>query len=90
MIHVLAWCLFGLIAGIVSRMFAPGPRHLGIIGTIILGVCGSLIGGGLYQLIFENSLDFQRIQPAGFLGAVIGGIVLLTVGHIVGSERSIH
>lgn len=87
MIHIAAWCLFGLVAGLISRVISPGHHRLGLIGTIVLGVVGSLVGGALYQVVFQNNFDFYRIQPTGFIGAVIGGVVLLTIAHIISPER---
>src|ERR1017187_9550232 len=39
--------IVGLIAGAVARLLVPGPDHIGILGTILLGIAGSFVGGFL-------------------------------------------
>jgi uncharacterized membrane protein YeaQ/YmgE (transglycosylase-associated protein family) len=75
--NIIAWCVFGLIAGAIARFLVPGRDPLGCLGTIILGVVGSLIGGFLAGLLFRAPGD--QFQPAGMIGAVIGGIIALLV-----------
>lgn len=79
MYAVISWCVFGLLVGLVSRLLAPGHSHLGVLGTIALGIAGSLTGGFLSNLIFTNRVSLTSFQPAGFLGAVLGGVVVLLI-----------
>ena len=72
---ILGWCVFGLIAGLIARLLTPGPDPMGCLGTIGLGVAGSFAFGLLFHLLFGDSTD--GFQPAGFIGAVIGGIIVL-------------
>lgn len=73
--NLIGWCLFGLIAGAVARLLTPGKDPMGCLGTMALGVVGSVIGGFLVSLFFGG--DRQGIEPAGFVGAVIGGVLVL-------------
>ena len=70
---VLAWVLFGLIVGIVAKLLMPGRDPGGFIVTALLGIVGSLLGGFL-----GRSLGlYGPGEPAGFLMATLGAVVLL-------------
>ena len=70
---ILGWILFGLVVGVVGKLLMPGRDPGGFVLTILLGIAGALIGGFVGQ-----SLGFyQPGEPAGFVMAVIGSIILL-------------
>ena len=71
---ILVWLLIGLIAGFIARAVVPGRDRMGIGGTIVLGLVGSLIGGFLGDLLVEGDQDFS---PAGILGSILGAIIAL-------------
>ncbi|TWU27668.1 hypothetical protein Pla144_24450 [Bythopirellula polymerisocia] len=78
--NIISWCVFGLIAGALARFLTPGKDPMGCFGTVGLGVAGSFLGGAISHLLF--GISNQGIQPAGFIGAVIGGVfVLLLLRH---------
>ena len=72
---ILGTLIIGLLAGIIARLLKPGRSGLGLIMTIILGLAGSVIAtyGGQALGIYQAG------QPAGFIGAVVGAIVLLFI-----------
>jgi len=72
---ILGTLFIGLLAGLVARLLKPGRSGLGLIMTMILGVAGSVVatyGGQALGL-------YAAGQPAGFIGAVVGAIVLLFI-----------
>lgn len=70
---VLGWILFGLIVGIVAKLLMPGRDPGGFIITTVLGIVGAVIGGFL-----GRSLGlYGPGEPAGFLMATLGAVVLL-------------
>ena len=75
MIDLLTWLIFGLIVGGLARFLRPGRDPMGCLGTIALGVAGSIVGGGLGWLLFGHA--GANYHPAGFLGALIGAILVL-------------
>ena len=80
---VIGWILFGLVVGIVGKLLMPGRDPGGFILTILLGVAGALIGGFVGQ-----SLGFYREgEPAGFLMAVAGSIILLLLYRMFAGGR---
>lgn len=77
MIDLLSWLIFGLIVGGIARFLVPGPDRLGCLGTIALGVAGSVVGGWLGWLLFGH--PETHYHPAGFLGALLGAVLVLWV-----------
>ena len=74
---ILSWMLFGLIAGAIARFLHPGRDAMGWGGTILLGIAGSLVGGGIAYLL---KLGLRPYSPGGLIFSVIGAIVLLAGG----------
>ena len=42
---IVSFLVFGLVAGLVSRIVTPGRHAIGCLATIAVGIVGSLIGG---------------------------------------------
>lgn len=82
---ILAWIIIGLIAGAVARFLVPGPDPMGWIGTIVLGIVGSFVGGSLVNLLFGGTV---ALSPTGIVGSIIGAIIVLLVWRQVGGRRS--
>jgi uncharacterized membrane protein YeaQ/YmgE (transglycosylase-associated protein family) len=75
------WIIFGFLAGLIARAIMPGKQGLGIIATTLLGIGGSFMGGFLGSLI--SGAGWQLLRPSGFLGAILGAVVLLAIGEAV-------
>lgn len=75
--QIISFIVVGLIVGVLARFFYPGPVPMGMIGTILLGVAGSFVGGFLSRLVGGGNGTPNALQPAGLIGSVIGGIVLI-------------
>jgi uncharacterized membrane protein YeaQ/YmgE (transglycosylase-associated protein family) len=80
---VIWFLLIGLIAGFVARALVPGPDPMGWLGTMVLGVVGSLVGGTLAALLFGGTL---ALSAAGIIGSIIGAIIVLLVWRQVGGR----
>ena len=48
---IIAFLLIGLVAGFIARWLVPGPDPMGWLGTLILGIVGSFVGGTLAAII---------------------------------------
>jgi uncharacterized membrane protein YeaQ/YmgE (transglycosylase-associated protein family) len=57
----------GLIVGALARFALPGPDPMPIWATILLGVAGGFLGGGL------------GLAVAGLVGAFVGSVVAATL-----------
>ena len=69
--------IIGFFAGIVAKFLHPGSSNepSGFILTVALGIAGSLVATYLGQ-----ALGWYRAgEGAGFIGAVVGAIILLVV-----------
>jgi uncharacterized membrane protein YeaQ/YmgE (transglycosylase-associated protein family) len=71
--------LIGLLAGIVAKLLMPGKDPGGFIITMLLGVAGAFVATYLGQAIGW----YQAGQGAGFIGAVVGAIIILIVYRLV-------
>jgi len=82
---VIVFLIVGLIAGFIARALVPGRDPMGWMGTMILGVIGSFVGGTLAALLFGGTLD---ISPTGLIGSIIGSIIVLLIWRAMGGERA--
>lgn len=75
MLAILGWIIFGLIVGVIAKLVMPGKDPGGLIVTILLGIVGALVGG-----FIGRALGFyQPGQPAGYLMAIVGAILILFI-----------
>jgi len=86
MISLIGWIVFGLFAGLIARMLHPGPDSLNMFGTVMLGIVGSLAGGGIAYLL---RLGISPYEPAGWIMSIIGAILLLSMGFFSTRPRTI-
>ena len=80
MLHFLAILLIGLVIGLLARIITPGPNPSGIIVTIVIGIVGAVIAtfGGQALGLYAPG------EPAGFVGSVVGAVVLLVLLRLFG------
>jgi uncharacterized membrane protein YeaQ/YmgE (transglycosylase-associated protein family) len=76
--------IIGLIVGIVAKFLMPGKDPGGFIITAIIGIVGSFVATWLGQAIGW----YHAGQTAGFIGSVIGAIILLLIYHLVRRNTS--
>jgi len=76
--------IVGLIVGIVAKFLMPGRDPGGFIITALLGIAGMFVGGWLASVIFGTHVSATgSIEPTGFIGGVIGALILLAVYRMV-------
>jgi uncharacterized membrane protein YeaQ/YmgE (transglycosylase-associated protein family) len=80
---ILGWILFGLVVGIVAKFIMPGRDPGGIIVTILLGIVGALLGGYIGQALHL----YGPGEPAGFVGATLGAILVLFIYRMATRSR---
>jgi uncharacterized membrane protein YeaQ/YmgE (transglycosylase-associated protein family) len=95
MFGILAWIIFGLIAGVIAKALMPGRDPGGCIITTLLGIVGAVIGGfiGRTWLGYGRATDSMGdINKPGFLMslvlAVVGAIIVLVVYRLFAGRRS--
>lgn len=81
---IIGTLIIGFVVGLVARFLKPGDDKMGIILTTVLGVIGAITAtyGGQALGLYAPG------QPAGFLGAVVGAIVILVVFGLVSGKSS--
>lgn len=84
---IIVLILVGLVAGAVARLVVPGRDPMGILGTILLGIVGSFVGGFIWNLIQFHKLAPHKFHLAGIIGSILGAIVVLLVLRMSGLER---
>ncbi|RKR04230.1 putative membrane protein YeaQ/YmgE (transglycosylase-associated protein family) [Kushneria sinocarnis] len=78
---IIAWIIFGLIAGAIAKFLMPGKDPGGIIVTIIIGIVGALLGGWI-----GTALGFGGVSGfnfGSFVIAILGAIILLFLYRVV-------
>ena len=71
--------IIGLLVGIVAKFLMPGRDPGGFIVTALLGIVGAVVATFLGQALGIYAAG----QSAGFIGAVIGAIVVLFVYNLI-------
>ncbi len=66
------------------KLIMPGRDPGGFIITILLGIAGALVGGFLGRSLGM----YGEGEPAGFVMAVIGSIILLAIYRMVAGRRA--
>ena len=76
MTSILGIIAIGFVAGIIARIPSPGPNNpTGFILTTALGVAGAVLATYLGQ-----SIGWYRAgEEAGFIGSVVGAVIVLLV-----------
>jgi uncharacterized membrane protein YeaQ/YmgE (transglycosylase-associated protein family) len=77
--------LIGFLVGIVAKFLMPGRDGGGFFITAILGIVGALVATFLGQAMGIYSAG----QSAGFIGAVVGAIVVLFVYNLIRGRRRV-
>jgi len=84
-VGILGWIVFGLLFGAAAKLVMPGRDPGGIIVTIILGTIGAVVGGMLGRALGL----YTEAEPAGFLGALFGSVVVLSIYRLAVRRRRV-
>ena len=87
---IIVLLLVGLVAGFLARAIVPGPDPMGVMGTIVLGIVGSFIGGFLGYVLFHKDATQGALQPAGIIGSLIGAVIALLIYRAVSGRNRAH
>lgn len=73
---MLIWIGFGTVVGLLAKSLLPGNEPAGTVGTLLIGIAGSVVGPLVLTLSIKRD-NFNPFSPVGFLVAVAGAFVLL-------------
>jgi uncharacterized membrane protein YeaQ/YmgE (transglycosylase-associated protein family) len=82
--HIIWTILIGFVAGLVAKMLTPGRDPSGFFITAAIGIAGSLAATYIGQALGW----YHPGESAGFIGAVVGAIVLLLLYRLVRSKTA--
>ena len=71
--------IIGFIIGIIAKFLMPGRDPAGFFITVIIGIAGSFAATFLGKALGL----YQPGEAAGFIGSVIGAMLLLFVYHMI-------
>ena len=77
--HVVWTILIGFVVGLIARLLTRGSGRGGFFVTAALGVAGSLLATNVGRFLGW----FQAGQPASFVCALVGAILLLAGYHLL-------
>ena len=83
---IIAFLIIGLVAGFLARLLVPGPDPMGWLGTLVLGLVGSFVGGTLAALVFGGTLE---VSASGLVGSVVGAIIVLLILRAMSGRRGV-
>ena len=76
--------IIGFLAGLVAKFLHPGRDPGGFIVTTLLGIVGAVVATYLGQAVGW----YRAGQGAGFIGAVVGAVIVLAVWGMVNRPSS--
>jgi len=79
---LLGWIILGLLAGAIAKAILPGRQGGGWIVTLLLGVVGALLGGGIGSAIFGVGIN-SFFSLSTWLLAILGSIVVLLIFALI-------
>ena len=76
--------LIGFVVGIVAKFLMPGRDPAGFFITALIGIVGSIVATYL-----GRALGFYQVgESAGFIAAVIGAIILLSIYRLFTGKKA--
>ncbi len=80
---IIGTLFIGFIVGLVARFFKPGNDRMGFFLTTFIGILGAFAGTYLGQAFGI----YQPYESAGFIGAVVGAIIILSLLKAMANRR---
>lgn len=82
--HIIWTILIGFVVGVIAKLLTPGAGPGGFFLTAAIGIAGSIIATYVGHAVGW----YQAGQTAGFLGGLVGAIVLLVIYHLATRKSS--
>ena len=84
---MIGFVIAGLVIGALARLIKPGKQDLSLLMTLVLGLAGSVVGGGVAALLGTGNI--WELNVLGFVVAVLAAVALVGVAEaMTGSTRS--
>ena len=77
--------IIGFVAGVIAKFLMPGRNEpSGFILTTILGIIGAFVATWLGQAVGWYGPN----EGAGFIGAIVGAIIVLAIWGMISRRRT--
>ena len=87
---IIAWLIFGGIAGWIASMIMGTDAQQGMLMNIIVGIVDAFIGGFVARLLGFGSESFQFFDIGSWITAILGAVILLfLVRAVTGRGRRV-
>ena len=83
--HIIVTIIIGFLAGLIAKLLTPGRDPGGFIITTLLGIAGAFLATYLGQAIGWYRAD----EGAGFIGAIVGAVIILAIYHALARPRAV-
>ncbi len=83
---MLGWiwaAIIGLVVGALAKLIMPGRDPGGFFVTMLIGIAGALLATFLGRQLGL----YHEGQSAGFIGSLIGAIILLALWRLINRSR---
>jgi uncharacterized membrane protein YeaQ/YmgE (transglycosylase-associated protein family) len=80
-VGVLAWIIFGALAGWMASILVGSNGSQGFLGNIVVGVVGALIGGYVMSLFGKTGVTGFNARSLGV--AILGAVLLLGLVNLI-------
>jgi uncharacterized membrane protein YeaQ/YmgE (transglycosylase-associated protein family) len=82
---MIGFIVAGLIIGALARLIKPGKQNISLLGTLGLGLVGSVIGGLVANVLGTGGIF--ELNILGFIVAVIASVLLVGVAEGYSGQR---
>jgi uncharacterized membrane protein YeaQ/YmgE (transglycosylase-associated protein family) len=79
--NIIAWIIFGALAGWIASIIMKTNAQQGAMGNIIIGIIGAFIGGFLVKTLTGNSVEGFNL--GSLIVAILGAVILLAIMRAV-------
>jgi uncharacterized membrane protein YeaQ/YmgE (transglycosylase-associated protein family) len=86
--NIIAWIIFGAIAGWLASIILKTNDEQGAIGNVVVGIIGAAVGGWISGLVFDGS-GVTGFNVRSFIVAVLGAVVFLLIKGALTGKRSV-
>jgi uncharacterized membrane protein YeaQ/YmgE (transglycosylase-associated protein family) len=77
--------IIGFVAGVIAKLITPGRNEpSGFVLTTILGIVGAFVATYLGQALGWYGPN----EGAGFIGAIVGAVVVLLIWGMIAGRRT--
>ncbi len=80
---IIGTIIIGFLAGVIAKFLGGGRELRGCLVTTVLGIVGAIVATWLGQFIGW----YREGETAGFVGAVVGAVIVLAVHHALAGPR---